>query len=51
MPNEPKADWEKEARELVQRFGPLHEGPLATALRSAHAAGAREAEEKQHRRV
>ena len=46
MPNEPKADWEKEARELCD--GPLNERTLATALREAHAAGAREAEEKRH---
>ena len=56
MPNEPKADWEKEALELHHRLhGFVTEDghyraqirDLATALRSAHASGAREAGEKR----
>ena len=55
MANEPKADWEKEARELLHRElmvvcvpgrDAYNVEKLAAALRSAHASGAREAEEK-----
>jgi hypothetical protein len=55
MPNEPKADWEKEARELVTGYfanwmpetdAENAEVVLAARLSAAHAAGARETEEK-----
>jgi hypothetical protein len=58
MPNEPKPDWEKEAVaftnrhdldvKLTLRHRRAVESALAEALREAHAAGAREAEEKRH---
>ncbi len=58
MPNEPKADWEKEAVaftnrhdldvKLTLRHRRAVESALADALSSAHAAGVREAEEKRH---